>query len=42
MYDGGALPDFIVQNGDAIEITPLDHTDMGNFLLKIAQTPTNG
>jgi hypothetical protein len=42
LYDGGALPDFIVQNGDTVEITPLDHTDMGEFLLKITQTPDNG
>ena len=35
LYDGGALPDFIVQNVDAVEITPLDYTDIGEWLLNI-------
>lgn len=40
--DTGALPDFITLSGSTLTITPLDHTDMGTWIITVTQTTVKG
>lgn len=33
--DTGALPDFITLSGQTLTITPLDHTDIGTWIITV-------
>lgn len=37
-----ALPDFISLSGNILTITPVDHTDIGTWVISATMTTTNG